>query len=518
MEKPSIENQDDEIHFEMKQKDELDSSKYEFLKDEDRSFSIKLFCISDTLLFIIKKKLTDLLESLNKEFIKSSVFTIIKQLINNGVEANLKRAYFFYHGVNINEKEDEAYIKLLKRYNHDIKDTKDKYLQRCFEEDRHVILNVFLDNKYNDLHIQVKNNSIIHSEEKNHIVSAISSIKKIQSLSEVIRLVNNKKKIRGFGILIILYAMSIENIRLNNISIKKDEKYTTFNVKIPVMKLRKNRKKDKKVNRIIRGVRSLPTFKEKVVKLEKMITKENASINKIADEVKKDVSITSSVLKLANSAAFPTVSTISDVDRAITIVGLKELRNVLYSIEVERIMKEKYPDFKEVWEESKECAYYCSFLAQRKKTSKEITNYMYISGLLHDIGKIVMLTYEEESVEAIRNIAKIREEPFCMEFEEAVVGINHHNVGLIIGRKWNFPKIIYKAINSYRTPYMQFNDDDFKRIILGLYLSIKIIEFNKDIENFNDIYKEALEYFDLNNYDKFKKFSSVSKKRYLMDE
>jgi HD-like signal output (HDOD) protein len=518
MEKPSDDKSIDDFRLNIKQKDEVDSSKYEILKDEDKSFSIKLCCMTDAVLFIVNKKLSELLNSLDRGFLKSPAFTIIKQLMNNGVEANLKRAYFFYQGININEKKDEEYIKLLKRYNNDIKDTRDEYLQRCYEEDRHIILNVFLDNKYNDLHIEVKNNSIIHSEEKNHIVSAISSLKKIQSLSEVIKLVNNKKKVKGFGILIVLYVMSIERINLHNLSIKKDEKYTTFDIKIPVLKLRKNRKKEKKVNRIIRGVRSLPTFQEKVIKLENMITKENASVTKIADEVKKDVSITSSVLKLANSAAFPTVSTISEIDRAITIIGLKELRNVLYSIEVERIMKEKYPDFKEVWEESKECAYYCSFLAQRKKTSKEITNYMYISGLLHDIGKIVMLTYEEESVEVIRNISKIRGEPFCIELEEAVVGINHHEVGLIIAKKWNFPEIIYKAIYSYRSPYQQFAEDDFKRIVLGLYLSTKIIEFNKDKENFNDIYKEALDYFDLNDHEEFKKFATVSRKRYLMDE
>lgn len=120
-----------------------------------------------------------------------------------------------------------------------------------------------------------------------------------------------------------------------------------------------------------------------------MIEKPNSSISQIAEVIKKDVALSANILKLANSAAFIRSNKVETLDRAIQLIGLKELSQLLFSLGTKQILEDKFPAFLSIWEKSNQCAFYCKLIASKTDLPKDSVSNLMSAALLHDIGEII---------------------------------------------------------------------------------------------------------------------------------
>jgi putative nucleotidyltransferase with HDIG domain len=429
-------------------------------------------------------------------------------MVINGVKANIKRAIFFFKGLNIND--DSDYKKGIKIFKDEMLKNFDKYVQRNKEENRYVMLRVYFDKEY--LTINIKNNSPIQQEELARVKQRIEKANSFNNMADLFVAGLDNTEGAGLGIGMVTLMLKNEGIGSNAFSINTDGKSTIVTFKIPI-ELRKEQVGYKVAQKMIDEVDELPAFDENVDRLQKLIRDPKSDIHTISQAVQMDISLTSSILKLANSAAFAMSSRIENVDKAVRVIGLRELNSILYSIGTRRVMENRYAAFEEIWETSSESAYYVSLIAKKMRFDKELTNNLTVAALLHDIGRVILLSLEEETVRSVMKISGLRNEPSDLILEEAVIGVSHTTIGSLIAKKWNFPDLIQKSIEYHHVPYMVKSDED-KKIVYPIYLADRMVEYNQGVNNIEKIYSDSLEFF---NFDKesFARFASSSKKQYI---
>ena len=121
---------------------------------------------------------------------------------------------------------------------------------------------------------------------------------------------------------------------------------------------------------------------------------------------------------------------------------------------------------KDLWEHSVAVALMSQILSRRIQSREDPV--LYTAALLHDVGKLIMGEYVHESFEKIMYRVKQGKCSF-LEAEEAILGINHADLGGRIATHWNFPADIRDAIAYHHRPDLLMEQD--KKNAWLVYLS-----------------------------------------------
>ncbi|MDI6687909.1 MAG: HDOD domain-containing protein [Desulfobacterales bacterium] len=153
--------------------------------------------------------------------------------------------------------------------------------------------------------------------------------------------------------------------------------------------------KSEKIKRIINSMGELPTLPTIYMKLTHLLNVSDSSIKKISNIISEDQAIAAMVLKIVNSAAYGFSNKIGDLQRAIVILGLNEIKNLVLATSMYKIVNQFEPssafDMQQFWKHSIGCAISAKVLAETAyiKDPEEV----FTGGLLHDIGKLIHATY-----------------------------------------------------------------------------------------------------------------------------
>lgn len=461
--------------------------------DEFNPFYLKIYDLSDKVENLIKTAIFNILKHLDRLYLKDSIYTIIKEAAINGVKANIKRAVFFNMGLDIGDAED--YEKGIKLFKEKMLSEMNYYFERNKKENRYVMIKIEFDKDC--LTISIKNNVPIQKKEMKRINERIEKSKTLESMAELFTIGLDEEEGAGLGIAMIVLLLKNENFGIDNFKIYTNEKDTIVTVNIP-LEIKEEQEGYKISQKMIEEIEELPAFDKNLQHIQELIKDPNTYIEDIAEAIKRDIALTSYILKLVNSTAFALPNKIDNISKAIKIIGLSELGKMLYTIGSKEIMEKRYEAFEEIWEMSGKTAFICKKLSQKLGHDRKIQNTLSIAGLLHDIGRVILISLEKDTVKSIMKVAGLRHESTDTILEEAFMGINHTTIGVILAKKWNFPETIQKAIEFHHNPYLVDKKED-KEIVYTVYLADKIIEINEGQIRYEKIYDEALEYF---NFDK----------------
>jgi len=209
--------------------------------------------------------------------------------------------------------------------------------------------------------------------------------------------------------------------------------------------------------KLFSGDKKLPTLPVIYDKLSQMLQDPSTTSKKIADLMMKDQSIVTKVLKLCNSALYSTRREITNLANAITFLGLNNIRNLLLQVSLVKVFNLKDGDIPEFnittfWEHSLGTAYFTNIIV--KKLKLQANDNYYISGLLHDIGKLVVYQfYPDKFKEIIKK--QIKENLIDIDAEEKILGVNHNEIGGYLSEQWNFNPEITAAIKDHHNTVSQ---------------------------------------------------------------
>jgi putative nucleotidyltransferase with HDIG domain len=198
----------------------------------------------------------------------------------------------------------------------------------------------------------------------------------------------------------------------------------------------------------LRSIPSLPTLYEE---LTGALRSENPSLAQIAKIISRDVGMAAKILQLANSAFVGASGRVSSLVQALSLIGTETVRTLVLSVHVfsqfdgnSRVAA----SLPALWDHSVEV----SSLAQRIATAEGCTKAMgeesFTGGLLHDIGKVVLLAEMPEEYQQI-----FESQPDASKnLELERLGCTHAEVGAYLMSIWGLPLSLVHAVAFHHHP------------------------------------------------------------------
>lgn len=192
----------------------------------------------------------------------------------------------------------------------------------------------------------------------------------------------------------------------------------------------------------------IPTLPAVVPKLLRLIESEKSNTDDIAHAISRDPALTSKILKVANSAYYGFAQEISSLDKAVPLLGFNMVKSLALSIGVIRSLpyqKESSRFSRQgLWIHSLAVATAMKKLSSRLRKGDD--GYLFVIGLLHDIGKIVLDQFFcdlfQRALEEADNLSA--HELYLAE--RTVIGFDHGEVGAMLLTRWKFPTAISDPI------------------------------------------------------------------------
>lgn len=208
---------------------------------------------------------------------------------------------------------------------------------------------------------------------------------------------------------------------------------------------------------LVTGVVRLVSLPEVCIRVNEMLEDPKINANDIGKVISQDTGLTARLLKIVNSSFYGFPSRIETVSRAVTVIGLRELRGlVLAASAVEAFSKipNDVLNMVKFWRHSVYCGVVAKILAQRCNVLH--SERLFVGGLLHDIGKLII---SHRLPNEAREILRLQRETGMtdIEAERQILGFDHAVVGGELLKTWQMPKTLMYAVRYHHEP--QESDD-----------------------------------------------------------
>jgi putative nucleotidyltransferase with HDIG domain len=168
---------------------------------------------------------------------------------------------------------------------------------------------------------------------------------------------------------------------------------------------------------------------------------------------------------------------VDNIVEAVKLVGLKGLRNLLYTHGSQKILGSKYTEMRTMWLHAYRTAFYAYNLAKSFRKRRDILDDVYVGGILHDLGQIIIASLRPDLLESIKKFCKEKEIPSKL-LESFSMGLNHAEVGALIAKKWNFPEQLVAAIRFHHSP-MEC-PEEYRDVVFSVYLANSIADLERE--------------------------------------
>ena len=205
--------------------------------------------------------------------------------------------------------------------------------------------------------------------------------------------------------------------------------------------------------KLIEKIDDLPTLPRTVLKITELVNDPKSSAEDLARIITDDQVLTARLLKLVNSSFYGFPQRISTVTGAIVLLGFDAIRSLLLTTSVFDLFanrnRKKKEDQERFWDHSLGCAVGAKVIGNYLRHDK--IEELFVSGLLHDIGKIVEMMFLPDEFNNV--VATVNKENILMTTaEHKVLGFNHAEVGKLLVEKWNLPVKLVQVIAHHHQP------------------------------------------------------------------
>jgi putative nucleotidyltransferase with HDIG domain len=451
--------------------------------------TITTFTLPHELEMYIEQVLTVFLKQVEQEQLKDYITYIIQELTVNAKKANTKRVYFMEKGLDLANPDD--YKQGMTNFKEETLGNISHYLQ--LQKEKGLYIKLILQTKRNIILIEVRNNVAVTKTELIRIHDKLARSRQFDSLEDALSQVLDSSEGAGLGLVILVLMLKKMGLDEDCFDILSSEKETIARIIIPLAKTKVENLAILS-NTIVNSVNSLPQFPENILRIQQLIADPASDMASIARQISMDPAMTADMLKLVNSAHYMVAKRVDSISEAVKMVGIKGIRNLLYSYGTQKILGDDTEDKRKLWNHSYRVAFYAYTLARNFHKDRAVVEDVHVAGILHDMGKIIFSDVHPELLEKIRNFCTEKGLP-ASTFEELSAGMNHAEIGALVAEKWNFPESLVCAIRYHHDPTSA--PTEFRALAETVYLANMLCEYENGAVEFDQFEMAVLDAFNL---------------------
>lgn len=227
------------------------------------------------------------------------------------------------------------------------------------------------------------------------------------------------------------------------------------------------------IDALVSEVNQLPDLMVSL-RINRMLQNPDVSAQALSQIIMLDSSLTVRLLRLCNSPVYGFSRKIATVRDAVTILGFKTLRQMLFTVISQNVYSRSFDGYalgkNELWENAFTCATYAQQLARKFRFSDP--DIAFTASMLRDIGKLVMEKQLQGKQDELNHYLQMGQKSF-EEVEEAVVGVSHTTLGARLAEKWQLPDTLVAAIQYHHSPSRVPSDydEDTKKLVSIIHLA-----------------------------------------------
>lgn len=204
--------------------------------------------------------------------------------------------------------------------------------------------------------------------------------------------------------------------------------------------------------KLVSGSVRLASLPEVCIRINEMLDEPNVTVAGLGNVIIQDTSLTARLLKMVNSSFYGYEAKIETVSRAVTVIGLRELRGLVIAasavemfsnVPTESLNKVKF------WRHSLYCGVIARLLAEQCNVLH--SERLFVAGLLHDIGKLIIAQRLPKISKDILEEVQLGQRSEG-EIEKEWLGFTHADVGSELMASWNMPDALINSVSHHHTP------------------------------------------------------------------
>lgn len=201
---------------------------------------------------------------------------------------------------------------------------------------------------------------------------------------------------------------------------------------------------------VARNIRDLPALPTIVLELIRTFDQPDVDVGKLAETISHDQALAARTLRVANSSFYGLASKVKTINQAIMVLGFDTVRSLVSAGAIVHALPGAggHLDLAQFWRHSMATAVCARNIARRTRLNQD---YAFLSGLLHDIGRLVLATRFPQQYAAAM-AWRDQQDAWQVDAEQQVLGIDHQQVGLMLAETWKFPALIQRAIGNHHAP------------------------------------------------------------------
>ncbi|MEW6382333.1 MAG: HDOD domain-containing protein [bacterium] len=209
------------------------------------------------------------------------------------------------------------------------------------------------------------------------------------------------------------------------------------------------------VDEAIAKIEDIPTIPTILGEILRITSSERSSVNDLTRIIYSDQALATKILKMANSSFYRLAQQVKSIDRAIVVLGFEEVRAIATAMTVfDSVYLRKdgvYYNRLRSWNHSLLCGMGTRILVNQVKNGRGLESEVFVGGLIHDIGKVLM---DRNFPEYFARVLELVEETsMTMESaEQKIFGFDHALLAGRLLKKWKFPDQLIDMVLHHHHP------------------------------------------------------------------
>ncbi|MFH1061132.1 MAG: HDOD domain-containing protein [Pseudomonadota bacterium] len=201
----------------------------------------------------------------------------------------------------------------------------------------------------------------------------------------------------------------------------------------------------------LRKIRNLPTLPEVLASILASLDDPRSSVTDLEKKIRYDQALTTKLLAVANSAYYGFRHPVTSVGRAVVAVGYNEVRNLAMGLSLVGFLHPstfRNPQIaRQLWLHSVAVSEAARMAA--RYVGLEDGDLAFTAGLLHDVGKVVLLAFFPDEVDEL--MVRMSQGEGLEEAEKAME-MSHQAVGKALAEHWELPASVAQVISRHHLP------------------------------------------------------------------